>query len=82
MITTRTNRGMSVVKLDVCPSKTTGILFQKCQTDGMASLPQTTVLSTKRGTATMRVSEYPKIESKTPNWGFVTVAKGTETRKL
>ena len=82
MITTRTNRGMSIVKLDVCPSKTTGILFQKCQANNMASLPRTMMLSIKRGTAVMRVSEYPKIESKIPNWGVVTVTRGTRAEKL
>ena len=82
MITTRINRGTSIVQLDVCPIKTSGVLFQKCQTESMASLPRTTILSTKRGTRTMRVSEYPKVDVNTPNWGFITTCRGTSVRKI
>ncbi len=82
MINTRINRGTTTVQLDVCPPKTTGILFQKCQTESLASLPPTTILTIKRGTATMRVSEYPKVERTTPNWGFITTSRGTRVRKL
>ncbi len=48
----------------------------------MASLPENTVISTKRGTSTMKVSEYPKVESNVLNWGFITTARGTATRRL
>jgi len=82
MATTSMNRGTSIVELEVCPSKSTGVLFQKCQTESMTSLPPTTILSTKRGTAVMRVSEYPKVDIKTPNWGFISTSRGTKVRKL
>ncbi len=48
----------------------------------MSSLPPETVISTKRGTGSMKVSEYPKVVSNLPNWGFITTARGTGTRKL
>lgn len=76
------NRGTSKLQLDVCPSKFGGVLFQKCQTESLRALPPTTILSIKRGTAVMKVSEYPKIDSRTPNWGFVSSCRGTRVRKL
>ncbi len=79
---TTINRGTTQIQVNSCPVKTTGILFQKCQVDHMATLPPTTVLSTRRGTTTMKVSEYPKINSKTPNWGFIITSRGTGVRKL
>jgi len=82
MTTKIMNRGTSVMKVEVCPSKSSGVLFQKCQQKSMASLPENTVISTKRGTSTMKASEYPKVESKLPNWGFITTARGTATRRL
>ncbi len=77
------NRGTKTVDLEACPSNTAGVLYQKCQQDSIAALPPTTILSTKRGTSTMKVSEYPKMDGKIPNWGFIiTTARGTDTRRL
>ncbi len=76
------NRGTSVLELEACPSSSAGVLYQKCQEKSMASLPPKTVISTKRGTDRMKVSEYPKVESNFPNWGFITTARGTGIRKL
>ena len=82
-MTARTmNRGTSVITLEACPTESAGVLFQKCQAKSMATLPPTTTLSTKRGTAKMSASQYPKVESKIPNWGVISVARGTRVRKL
>ncbi len=82
MTTRIMNRGTSVLKLESCPPTSAGVLFQKCQQKSMASLPENTIISTKRGTSRMKVSEYPKVESNVPNWGFITTARGTATRRL
>jgi len=81
MVTRIVNRGTLVLKLENCPSNLAGVLYQKCQENSMASLPPETILSTKRGTGRMRVTDYPKVESNLPNWGFITTARGTATRK-
>jgi len=82
MINRIMNRGTSTVKLEVCPSSSAGVLYQKCQQKSMSSLPPETVISTKRGTGRMKVSEYPKVVSNLLNWGFITTARGTGTHKL
>ena len=81
-MTTRTaNRGTTVLNRDTCPPNSAGILYQKCQEKIMASLPPETTLSTKRGTDRIKASDYPKLESSLPNWGFITTARGTATRR-
>ena len=81
MATRIINRGTSVLKLEACPPTSAGVLFQKCQQESVASLPENTVISTKRGTSRMKVSEYPKVENNLPNWGFLTSARGTAIRR-
>jgi len=81
MTTKIVNRGTSVLKLEACPPTSAGVLFQKCQQESIASLPENTVISTKRGTSRMKVSEYPKVENNLPNWGFLTSARGTAIRR-
>ena len=76
------NRGTSILKRDVCPSSSEGALYQRCQEKSMSSLPPETVISTKRGTSTMRASEYPEVDNNLPNWGFITTSRGTTTRFL
>ena len=80
MTTKIVNRGTSVLKLEACPPTSAGVLFQKCQQESITSLPENTVISTKRGTSRMKVSEYPKVENNQPNWGFLTTARGTAIR--
>jgi len=70
------NRGTSSLKKE-CPPSTAGVLYQQCQVKSMNSLPQSTILSTRRGTSSMKISEYPKVEQNLPNWGFITTARGT-----
>ncbi len=81
MTTKIVNRSTSVLKLEACPPTSAGVLFQKCQQESNASLPENTVISTKRGTSRMKVSEYPKVENNLPNWGFLTTARGTAIRR-
>jgi len=81
MVTRIVNRGTLVLKLENCPSNSAGVLYQKCQENSMTSLPPETILSIKRGTGRMRVTDYPKVENNLPNWGFITTARGTATRK-
>ncbi len=81
MTTRIVNRGTSVLKLEACPPTSAGVLFQKCQQESITSLPENTVISTKRGTSRMKVSEYPKVENNLPNWGFLTTARGTAIRR-
>jgi len=82
IMTTRiTNRGTSVLNRETCPPNSVGALYQKCQENSMASLPPETVISTKRGTGRMKASDYPKVESNLPNWGFITTARGTSRRR-
>ena len=76
------SRGTAVLKLESCPPTTAGVLFQKCQQESIASLPKNTMISTKRGTSSMKASEYPKVNGNTPNWGFITTCRGTATRRL
>ncbi|MCH7758259.1 MAG: hypothetical protein IIA19_07305 [Thaumarchaeota archaeon] len=71
------NRGTKLLYRESCPPKSAGLLFQKCQEKSLAILPQGTILSTKRGTSSMKVSDYPKVDNKLPNWGFITIARGT-----
>ncbi len=81
MVTRIINRGTTVLNRETCPTDSAGALYQKCQQDSMASLPPETVISTKRGTGRMKASEYPKVESNPPNWGFITTARGTSRRR-
>ncbi len=74
------NRGTQLIYRESCPSNLAGVLYQKCQENSMASLPPGTIISTKRGTSRMKVSDYPKVESSLPNWGFITTARGTAVR--
>ncbi len=75
------NRGTSVLNRETCPPDSGGALYQKCQAKSMASLPPNTIISTKRGTSRMKASDYPKVESNLPNWGFLTSARGTAIRR-
>ncbi len=75
------NRGTSTIRREACPSASAGVLYQKCQEKSMTLLPPKTVMSTKRGTGSIKVSEYPKVESNLPNWGFIVTSRGTATRR-
>lgn len=76
------NRGTSVKQVESCPPESAGVLYQKCQQKSMVSLPADIEISTKRGTSTMKAGEYPKVENKFPNWGFITTSRGTASRRL
>lgn len=36
----------------------------------------------KYATSKMKASEYPKVENNLPNWGFISMARGTSRRNL
>ncbi len=80
MKTRMMNRGTKLLYRESCPSNSAGVLYQKCQENSMASLPPSTIISTKRGTSRMRVVDYPKVDNTVPNWGFTTTARGTAVR--
>ena len=75
------NRGTSRMIREACPSDSAGVLYQKCQEHSLISLPANTVISTKRGTGSIKVSEYPKFVNNLPNWGFIVTSRGTATRR-
>ena len=75
------NRGTQLLYRESCPSNSAGVLYQKCQEKSMASLPLGTIISTKRGTSRIKVTDYPKVDNTTPNWGLITTARGTAARE-
>jgi len=81
MVTRTVNRGTAVLTREPCPPASVGTLFQKCQEKMMTSLPKNAIISTKRGTASMKVSKYPKMDSNLPNWGFIVTSRGTATHR-
>ena len=55
-----TNKGTQSLQLEVGLADWSGELFQAYQEEQMASLPTSTIISTKRGTAGVRPSGYLK----------------------
>ena len=80
MKTRMMNKGTKLLYRESCHPNSTGSLYQKCQENSMARLPPGTIISTKRGTSKMKVADYPKVDNTTPNWGFITTARGTAAR--
>ncbi len=77
-----THRGTQVLELEVGLPNWAGELFKVYQEERMASLPTNTIISTKRGTSTMKVSEYPKSDRKYPSGLIISIARGTAIRRL
>ena len=76
-------RGTSVQELEVIPQNWVGKSFLEYQEKRLASLPQETILCTKRGTVRVKLSEYPKTQRQLPGSGtMISVARGTATRSL
>lgn len=82
MTTKIMNRGTSILKVESCPPQSSGVLYQKCQQELMTLLPPNLIISTKRGTSRMKASEYPKVGNDSPNWGFISTARGTSRRNI
>ena len=56
------NRGTFVIELEACPGSSAGALYQMCQEKSMSSLPPETIISIKRGTATMKAARYKRMK--------------------
>ena len=78
-----THRGTQVLELEVGLPNWAGELFRKYQAEKMASLPQETIISTKRGTCGIKASTYPKTQRKNLISGLrISSARGTAIRTL
>ncbi len=77
-----THRGTQVLELEVALPNWAGELFREYQAEKMTSLPTNTIITTKRGTVGIKVSEYPKSERKLPSRLRISTARGTAIRSL
>lgn len=76
-------RGTSAQELEILPPNWAGNSFLEYQEKKLASLPQETIVCTKRGTSTMKISQFPKTQRQLPDSGFIiSTARGTATRRL
>ncbi len=77
------NKGTQSLQLEVGLPNWSGELFKTYQEEHMASLPTNTIISTKRGTAGVRSSVYPKSKyAPLPVGMRVSSARGTAIRTL
>ncbi len=78
-----TNKGTQTLSLEIGLPNWSGELFKEYQEKKMASLPATTIISTKRGTSGIKASEYPKSQRKFQTNGLkISSARGTKIRTL
>ncbi len=78
-----TNKGTQTLLLEVGLPNWSGELFKEYQEKKMASLPATTIISTKRGTCGIKASAYPKSQRKFQTKGLkISSARGTKIRTL
>ncbi len=78
-----TNKGTQMVELEVGLPNWAGELFKEYEERKMASLPQETIISTKRGTHGIKASMYPKTQRQIPISGLrISTARGTTVRTL
>ncbi len=77
------NKGTQSLQLEVGLPNWSGELFKAYQEEQMASLPPSTIISTKRGTAGVRSSGYLKSRRKPiPVGTRIISARGTAIRTL
>jgi len=77
------NKGTQSLQLEIGLPNWSGELFKTYQEERMASLPTSTIILTKRGTARVRSSVYPKSErTPVPTGMKISSARGTATRTL
>ncbi len=77
------NKGTQSLQLEVGLPNWSGELFKTYQEERMASLPTNTIISTKRGTAGVRSSVYPKSKyAPLPVGMRISSARGTAIRTL
>ena len=78
-----TDKGTSVHEGELKPSYWVGELYRESKKKKMSLVPYGTVLSIRRGTSTMKISEYPQVPKIASLKGFViSTARGTATRTL
>jgi len=78
-----TNKGTQSLQLEVGLPNWSGELFNTYQEEQMTSLPTNTIISTKRGTAGIRSSVYPKSKyTPIPVGMRISSARGTTIRTL
>ena len=76
-------KGTSIKEYEDPVSIWAGESFLGYQKRNMASLPRDLIISTKRGTGGVRVSEYLPAKAKIPTGGCViSIGRGTGTRLL
>ena len=77
------NKGTQSLQLEIGLPNWAGELFKTYQEEKMASLPTGTIILTKRGTAGIRSSVYPKSSRTLVPVGYrISSARGTATRTL
>ena len=78
-----TNKGTQSLQLEIGIPNWSGELFKTYQEEKMASLSANATMLTKRGTAGIRSSVYPKSRPRIIPTGYrINSAKGTTTRTL
>jgi len=70
-------KGTQTFELEVGPLNWSGELFKAYQKEKMALLSANTIINTKRGTAGIKTSEYPKSRYKLPTRLRISSARGT-----
>jgi hypothetical protein len=77
------NKGTQSLHLEIGPPNWSGELFKTYQEEKMTSLPKSTIILTKRGTAGLPASVYPKSRRTTLPIGMkISSARGTAIRTL
>ncbi len=78
-----TNKGTQSLQLEIGIPNWSGELFKTYQEEKMTSLSANTIILTKRGTAVIRSSVYPKSKRTLVPVGYrISSARGTATRTL
>jgi hypothetical protein len=77
------NKGTRIIQLDIGIPNWSGEHFKTFQEGKMASMSTNSIMSTKRGTAGIRSSTYPKSRYAIIPSGYrISSARGTATRTL
>lgn len=76
-------RGTGIRKVDKVFTVWSGESFLEYQKKKMMTIPHDMSLSIKRGTGSIKVSEYPEVRKKIPLGGFIlSTGRGTGIRLL
>ncbi len=71
-------KGTQTLEIEVGIPNWSGELFKVYQEEKMAALPTNTIITTKRGTVGINVSEYPKSRRRLPSRLRISSARGTK----